>query len=55
MDIEVDASVVLKLTVSEELASGDLVGGSEDVAQPEDQPERLDERLLGGLAKDRFA
>ena len=52
VEVEVDAAVVLVLAVGQQLVAGELIEGGQDVLQPQDGAEELDELLLGRFALD---
>ena len=55
VQVQVDALVVLELTLGQDLAAGEVVERCQDVPQPQDRAEQQDERLLCGLAENRCA
>jgi hypothetical protein len=50
VQVQVEALVVLKIPLAEDLVAREVVEGREDVLQPQDRAEQLDERLLRRLA-----
>jgi len=55
VEVQVEALVILKIALAEDLIAGKVVEGGEDVLQPQDGAEQLDEGLLRRFAGDRGA
>lgn len=55
VQIQVDTLVVLKIALAEDFIASEVVESGEDVFQPQDGAEQLDESLLSRFARDRSA